>query len=650
MHRPRTHSPANWPLRSGGGPSSLSVTPHSTAPALPNTKGKALVGREASADAPGGARNVVKGAPAEKAKRRPKKKGWKGWAMVYYDDDGNVIEERPRDETPPDDRFMTPLLPEERQSRGSSSVVRPTEAAPAEHTEPQKADVFAQPKKRRKTSPGSTGQPETSRANSTAPRPLPSQPKTPHPSNPSPSTGRTLAVTAATGEWERGASSSCTTKIHVVEDHPPLKILRVGIPPRNPNPERVDSDLQRPNQSPPHRRTEPESTAAASVAASPAETSRTADPRHAAETKSEGEKRLEGSELMGTQEDEQRPTSRATVSGEHGEQERHLPLRQARRPIIPKLSPEFTSEISPSQIADPPDTPRHRIEPGSTLGAPQTETSRTVEDKKRLLGSGEVGMQVDEKRPPSRTRVSRETGEQEQQLSLLVRQTRRPIPMMPPEPASGPLSSPFTIATSSSPIAPLEVSPGGQSDKKQFSEDATRLGGGGEVDQMGQEREELRAAKTALSEEILELRRANLLLLETVKEGSAIAVGLTEDLQSVRREKEEEKDRTEMLSQENVDLRRKALDHKRVRREAESKLEAANNEIGVLKGRLDEMARQAAREREALDKAWQRKLDEAEVLARIAIKEARHSGTTGVAEELAAIAFSGHIKPWVPGE
>jgi uncharacterized coiled-coil DUF342 family protein len=170
------------------------------------------------------------------------------------------------------------------------------------------------------------------------------------------------------------------------------------------------------------------------------------------------------------------------------------------------------------------------------------------------------------------------------------------------------------------------------------------------VEAFRQEREELRAAKTALSEEILELRRANLLLLETVKEGSAITTGLTEDLRCVRREKEEEKERTEMLSQENVDLRRKALDHKRVRREVENKLEAANNEIGVLKGRLDEMAREAAREREALDNAWQRKVDEAEVLARIAIKEARHSGTTGVAEELAAIAFGGHVQTWVRGD
>jgi uncharacterized coiled-coil DUF342 family protein len=165
-----------------------------------------------------------------------------------------------------------------------------------------------------------------------------------------------------------------------------------------------------------------------------------------------------------------------------------------------------------------------------------------------------------------------------------------------------------------------------------------------------QEREELRAAKTALSEEILELRRANLLLLETVKEGSAIATGLNEDLRCVRREKDEEKERTVMLSQENVDLRQNALDHKRVRREVENKLEAANNEIGVLKGRLDEMAREAAREREALDKAWRMKLDDAEVLARIAIKEARHSGTTGVAEELAAIAFGGEVKAWVRGE
>jgi hypothetical protein len=153
-----------------------------------------------------------------------------------------------------------------------------------------------------------------------------------------------------------------------------------------------------------------------------------------------------------------------------------------------------------------------------------------------------------------------------------------------------------------------------------------------------------------LSEEILELRRANLLLLETVKEGSAIAIGLTEDLRCVRREKEDEKERTEMLSQENVDLRNKALDHKRVRREVANQLEAANDEIGVLKGRLDEMAREAVREREALDKAWQRKLDEAKVLARIAIEEARHSGTTGVAEELAAIAFGGHVKTWVRGE
>ncbi|RSH94184.1 hypothetical protein EHS25_003987 [Saitozyma podzolica] len=190
------------------------------------------------------------------------------------------------------------------------------------------------------------------------------------------------------------------------------------------------------------------------------------------------------------------------------------------------------------------------------------------------------------------------------------------------QPASGPLSSTFTVATSSSSIAPLEASPGGQSEKKQFSKDATEVGG--EVEAFRQERDELRAAKTALSEEILELRRANLLLLETVKEGSAVAIGLTEDLRCVRREKEQEKEHTEMLSQENVDLRHKALDHKRVRREVENKLEAANNEIGVLKGRLDEMAREAAREREALDKAWQRKLDEAEVLARIAIKEARH--------------------------
>jgi hypothetical protein len=119
MHRPRNHSPANRPLRSGGGPSSLSVTPHSAAPALPNTKGKTPVGREASGDVPRGAINSVEGAPAEKPKRKPKKKGWKGWAMVYYDDDGNVIEERLRDETPPVERSMTSLLPETRSSRGA---------------------------------------------------------------------------------------------------------------------------------------------------------------------------------------------------------------------------------------------------------------------------------------------------------------------------------------------------------------------------------------------------------------------------------------------------------------------------------------------------------------------------------------------------
>jgi hypothetical protein len=33
----------------------------------------------------------VEAAPAEKLKPKPKKKGWKGWAMVYYDDNGNVI-------------------------------------------------------------------------------------------------------------------------------------------------------------------------------------------------------------------------------------------------------------------------------------------------------------------------------------------------------------------------------------------------------------------------------------------------------------------------------------------------------------------------------------------------------------------------------
>jgi hypothetical protein len=39
--------------------------------------------------------------------------------MVYYDDDGNVIEERLRDETPPDERSTTSLLLETRPSRGA---------------------------------------------------------------------------------------------------------------------------------------------------------------------------------------------------------------------------------------------------------------------------------------------------------------------------------------------------------------------------------------------------------------------------------------------------------------------------------------------------------------------------------------------------
>lgn len=34
-------------------------------------------------------------------KRKKKKPGWKGYAMQYLDDDGEVLEERLRDETPP---------------------------------------------------------------------------------------------------------------------------------------------------------------------------------------------------------------------------------------------------------------------------------------------------------------------------------------------------------------------------------------------------------------------------------------------------------------------------------------------------------------------------------------------------------------------
>jgi hypothetical protein len=123
------------------------------------------------------------------------------------------------------------------------------------------------------------------------------------------------------------------------------QVPRVGIRPRSRNPERVDSDLQRPNQSLPHRRTEPESTVSPLQAETSrkAETNRTADTSHTVETKGEGKKRLVGSGVMGTQEDEQRPTSKATVSGELGEQERQLALviQQTRRPI-PTLSPEVS--------------------------------------------------------------------------------------------------------------------------------------------------------------------------------------------------------------------------------------------------------------------------------------------------------------------
>jgi hypothetical protein len=223
--------------------------------------------------------------------------------------------------------------------------VRLTEAGPAEPTAPQKADDIAQLKKRRKTSPGSTAQPETSRANSTAPRLVPAQPETPRPPNPSPCTARTLTIAAIAGERERGSSSSTATPTYVVEDHAPLKVPRVGIRPRNRNPERVDSDLQRPNQSLPHRRTEPESTVSSLQAETSrkAETNRTADTSHTVETKGEGKKRLVGSGVMATQEDEQRPTSKATVSGELGEQERQLAvvIQQTRRPIL-----TLSSEVS----------------------------------------------------------------------------------------------------------------------------------------------------------------------------------------------------------------------------------------------------------------------------------------------------------------
>jgi hypothetical protein len=113
------HSPAKRTLRSGVGSSSRSVMPRSTASALPNTNGKAPAGREAPGDVPSGTTNAAEGARAEKQEGKPKKKGWKGYAMVYYDDDGNVIEERLRNETPPDERSTISTLPEARPSRGA---------------------------------------------------------------------------------------------------------------------------------------------------------------------------------------------------------------------------------------------------------------------------------------------------------------------------------------------------------------------------------------------------------------------------------------------------------------------------------------------------------------------------------------------------
>jgi hypothetical protein len=66
---------------------------------------------------------LVEGATgADKPQRKPKKKGWKGWAMVYYDDDGNVLEERMRDETPPEDRSTLSPAPELRVSRGADGA------------------------------------------------------------------------------------------------------------------------------------------------------------------------------------------------------------------------------------------------------------------------------------------------------------------------------------------------------------------------------------------------------------------------------------------------------------------------------------------------------------------------------------------------
>jgi hypothetical protein len=56
-------------------------------------------------------------------KRKKKKPGWKGYAMQYLDDDGEVLEERLRDETPPKEGEVPVQL-------ASASTAAPVSANP----------------------------------------------------------------------------------------------------------------------------------------------------------------------------------------------------------------------------------------------------------------------------------------------------------------------------------------------------------------------------------------------------------------------------------------------------------------------------------------------------------------------------------------
>ena len=112
----------------------------------------------------------------------------------------------------------------------STSTAAVASTDPATHLETRRHIDRLPPKKRRKTSPSSTPQPDASRANSAAPRPAALKTKAPRSSHPTTAIGtsRTLALAAA--KEKEAASSRATPVVHVVEDDTPLpKIPRVGM-------------------------------------------------------------------------------------------------------------------------------------------------------------------------------------------------------------------------------------------------------------------------------------------------------------------------------------------------------------------------------------------------------------------------------------